>query len=73
LPCCKHLTEKDAALAVIDTHAGAGLYRLDGDYAENQRRVGLTALPACRASAELAPVLQDYVDADRWVQRQGGR
>ncbi len=29
----RHLTEKDAALTVIDTHAGAGLYRLDGDYA----------------------------------------
>jgi 23S rRNA (adenine2030-N6)-methyltransferase len=29
----KHMTQKDAALAVIDTHAGAGLYRLDGDYA----------------------------------------
>ena len=28
----KHLTAKDAALTVIDTHAGAGLYRLDGDY-----------------------------------------
>ena len=30
----KHLTEKEAALTVLDTHAGAGLYRLDGDYAE---------------------------------------
>ena len=30
----KHLTEKDVALTVLDTHAGAGLYRLDGDYAE---------------------------------------
>jgi 23S rRNA (adenine2030-N6)-methyltransferase len=30
----KHLTEKDTALTVLDTHAGAGLYRLDGDYAE---------------------------------------
>jgi 23S rRNA (adenine2030-N6)-methyltransferase len=29
-----HLLEKDAALMVVDTHAGAGLYRLDGDYAE---------------------------------------
>ncbi len=29
----KHLTEKDAGLTVIDTHAGAGLYRLDGDMA----------------------------------------
>jgi 23S rRNA (adenine2030-N6)-methyltransferase len=30
----KHLTQKDTALTVIDTHAGAGLYRLDGDYTE---------------------------------------
>ena len=33
IACLKHLTEKDAALMVLDTHAGAGLYRLDGDYA----------------------------------------
>ena len=31
---CKYLTQKDTALTVIDTHAGAGLYRLDGDYTE---------------------------------------
>lgn len=30
----EHLLEKDAALSVVDTHAGAGLYRLDGDYAD---------------------------------------
>jgi 23S rRNA (adenine2030-N6)-methyltransferase len=30
----RHLTEKEAALTVIDTHAGAGLYRLDGDFAQ---------------------------------------
>ena len=29
-----HMLEKDAALTVVDTHAGAGLYRLDGDYAD---------------------------------------
>ena len=29
----EHLLEKDSPLTVIDTHAGAGLYRLDGDYA----------------------------------------
>jgi 23S rRNA (adenine2030-N6)-methyltransferase len=29
----KHLTQKDSPIAVFDTHAGAGLYRLDGDYA----------------------------------------
>ena len=31
---CKYLAGKDTALSVIDTHAGAGLYRLDGDYTE---------------------------------------
>ncbi len=30
----RHLTQKDTALTVFDTHAGAGLYRLDGDYAQ---------------------------------------
>ena len=30
----QHMLEKDAALMVVDTHAGAGLYRLDGDYAQ---------------------------------------
>ena len=29
----KYLKEKETALTVLDTHAGAGLYRLDGDYA----------------------------------------
>ncbi len=29
----QHLTQKQAGLTVVDTHAGAGLYRLDGDYA----------------------------------------
>ena len=31
---CQYLCGKDTALSVIDTHAGAGLYRLDGDYTE---------------------------------------
>jgi 23S rRNA (adenine2030-N6)-methyltransferase len=30
----QHLVQKDTALLVVDTHAGAGLYRLDGDYAQ---------------------------------------
>ena len=30
----RHLIQKDSPLAVFDTHAGAGLYRLDGDYAQ---------------------------------------
>jgi len=30
----QHLVQKDTPLLVVDTHAGAGLYRLDGDYAQ---------------------------------------
>ena len=30
----KHLMHKEPGITLIDTHAGAGLYRLDGDYAE---------------------------------------
>ncbi len=30
----RHMVQKDNTLTVFDTHAGAGLYRLDGDYAQ---------------------------------------
>jgi 23S rRNA (adenine2030-N6)-methyltransferase len=30
----QYLTQKDAGLTLIDTHAGAGLYRLDSDFSE---------------------------------------
>ena len=30
----QHLMQKEAGIQFVDTHAGAGLYRLDGDYAE---------------------------------------
>lgn len=50
----RHLTQKDTPLTVFDTHAGAGLYRLDGDYAETSgeaadgylRMVGAPPVPA---------------------------
>jgi 23S rRNA (adenine2030-N6)-methyltransferase len=74
----KHLTSKPAPLTVIDTHAGAGLYRLDGDYADTSgeaqhgvfklfESLGLinTAGAATKKEANklpLATVLQDYVD-----------
>ena len=68
----RHLTQKDAALTVIDTHAGAGLYRLDGDYAgtSGEAADGVLKLFAALAPAdgapaaipEVAPVLQDYLE-----------
>jgi len=30
----QHLQQKEGGITIIDTHAGAGLYRLDGDYSE---------------------------------------
>ena len=47
----QHLTEKDAALTVLDTHAGAGLYRLDGDYASTSGEAadGVARLFAAKA------------------------
>ena len=44
----KHLTQKDAGLTLIDTHAGAGLYRLDSDFAETagEAREGIFKLMA---------------------------
>jgi 23S rRNA (adenine2030-N6)-methyltransferase len=53
----KHLTEKDAALTVLDTHAGAGLYRLDGDYAQTSGEAadGILRLVAKPVSAPKSP------------------
>lgn len=61
----QHLTEKEAALAVIDTHAGAGLYRLDGDYANTSGEASHGILPLAAASTALAPALQAYLDLVR--------
>lgn len=60
----QHLTQKDAALTVLDTHAGAGLYRLDGDYANTSGEAADGILRLVQASG-LAPALQDYVDLVR--------
>lgn len=60
----QHLLQKEAALTVVDTHAGAGLYRLDGDYATTSAESadGVLRLPGATA---LAPALQDYLDTVR--------
>ena len=62
----RHLTQKDVALMVMDTHAGAGLYRLDGDYAQTSGEAseGVQRLQAL-AGAELdalAPSIKDYLE-----------
>ncbi len=59
----RHMTQKDA-LNVFDTHAGAGLYRLDGDYAQTSAEAaeGFLKLVASKPAQGFAPALQDYVD-----------
>ena len=61
----RHLTQKDTALTVFDTHAGAGLYRLDGDYAETSGEAAegfLRLIAAKPLAGGLALVIQDYLD-----------
>lgn len=75
----KYLTEKPAALLVVDTHAGAGLYRLDGDYAgtSGEAAEGVLKLFAALGPgapgrpAAVAPALQDYLDTVAAFNKKG--
>lgn len=60
----RHLTQKEAALTVLDTHAGAGLYRLDSEFADTSGEAaeGIQRLLASDSEEALAPALQDYLD-----------
>lgn len=58
----RHLTQKDTALTVIDTHAGAGLYRLDGDYAQTSGEATEGIAKLHGTTTPLAPALQDYLE-----------
>ena len=73
----QYLLEKDTALTVLDTHAGVGLYRLDGDYARTSgeagdgilrltmRAPGTAGAAGAGGAATFAPALQNYVDMVR--------
>jgi 23S rRNA (adenine2030-N6)-methyltransferase len=61
----RHLTEKEAPLTVVDTHAGAGLYRLDGDYAgtSGEAAEGVIKLVSGLDSLDdAAPAVRDYLE-----------
>ena len=72
----EHLLEKEAALTVVDTHAGAGLYRLDGDYAgtSGEAADGILRLlgPGAVKPAEVAPALQRYLEVVGAFNPDGG-
>src|SRR6476469_6444881 len=68
----RHMTQKDAALWVVDTHAGAGLYRLDGDYAEGILKLAAVhGGKAVEGEQALAPALADYLQVIRSFNKQG--
>ncbi len=58
----QYLVQKDTPLSVIDTHAGAGLYRLDGDFAQTSGEAmeGIARMLSADP-ATLAPALQTYL------------
>jgi len=65
----RHLMQKEAGIHLIDTHAGAGLYRLDGDYTEKggEAQDGIVKLMAAMRPtegqpAESTPAIDDYLD-----------
>lgn len=61
----RHLMQKEAGITLIDTHAGAGLYRLDGDYSQKgaEAEDGLFKLLAAAEKLDALPEpVQDYLE-----------
>jgi 23S rRNA (adenine2030-N6)-methyltransferase len=70
----RHLAQKDTPIMAVDTHAGAGLYRLDGEYADTSQEAqdGILKLaPALGAIENAAPVLADYVSVVAGFNKKG--
>jgi 23S rRNA (adenine2030-N6)-methyltransferase len=62
-----HLQEKPAAFRVIDTHAGAGLYDLEGSEATRggEWLTGIARILQARFSAAALPLMKPYLDTVR--------
>lgn len=62
----RHLMRKDGPLLLVDTHAGAGIYRLDSTAAQTsgEAQAGIARLQAAVGAdgAAKAPALADYLD-----------
>ena len=63
------LQQKPGALTLIDTHAGCGLYDLEGETAQ---RTGESMQGVMRAFADTHPLLADYRAAVQAVNKEGG-
>jgi 23S rRNA (adenine2030-N6)-methyltransferase len=65
----RYLMQKEAGLTLVDTHAGAGLYRLDGDFTETgaEAKDGVIKLMAALRTEGAPPqptsaAVDDYLD-----------
>lgn len=65
-----YLNQKEAAYMVIDTHAGAGVYQLDGDYASKSGESG-EGIAKLWARDDLPPSVAAYVDEIRGMNPAG--
>ena len=66
----RYLGQKDTAYMVIDTHAGAGVYALDGDYASKNAEYD-TGIAKLWDRKDLPPALKEYVDLVRSLNPSG--
>lgn len=61
-----YMTEKAVGITVLDSHAGAGLYRLDGQYARTSQESDEGVLRLLQAQqnkeVEFAPALENYLN-----------
>ncbi|MEY4734237.1 MAG: Ribosomal large subunit methyltransferase, partial [Pseudomonadota bacterium] len=61
----RHLMQKEAGITLIDTHSGAGLYRLDGDYSQKgaEAQDGLFKLLGALEKLDSIPEpIEDYLE-----------
>ena len=70
----RHLMRKDGPLTLIDTHAGAGIYRLDAEAAQTsgEALAGIARLQSLSATENIAPALADYLSVVASFNRGGG-
>ncbi|PWF25343.1 23S rRNA (adenine(2030)-N(6))-methyltransferase RlmJ [Corticimicrobacter populi] len=68
-----YLNRKDAAYWVIDTHAGAGMYALDGDWAGQTAEYegGVGRLWSLSTDAQQPQLISRYLDAIRLYNQDG--
>ena len=70
-----YLGKKDAPYRVLDTHAGAGLYDLDGANAQRtlEAESGIEAVLAAQLPEQATALLAPYLDTVRAVRAEGRR